>query len=84
MGSLLSLIFCRKSEVDHIGDMASCSVSTSTLGNAGATVSRFEFDDTSFCILNVNLPILDQKSRCQMLKDIAAKAFKSERDQQYK
>jgi len=86
MGSVHMMIFTKKSVVVRLGDIASCSVKTSTLGigNTGANVVRFSFDDTSFCVLNVNLPYGDQKSdvsrRHATLNDVIQKAFKSERD----
>ena len=53
------------------------------MGNKGASIIRFLYEDTSFCFLNCHLDsgntVIDQKKRVQQIAEITGNAFIKER-----
>jgi len=53
------------------------------MGNKGAAILRFTFEDTSFCFSNCHLEAgssyQEAKSRHQMLQQVQKEGFKAER-----
>ncbi len=78
-------VYAKKHIQLKFGDLASCTVKVSGKAN---NIIRFTIADTSFCFMNCNLTggktEVDVRKRQVMLEEISAKAFKGERDTQYK
>ena len=84
MVGVLIVGFCRESIRDRIKHVHSTKVKTGMsgkTGNKGATVLRFEIDDTSFIIANCHLESGQSKTeeRVEQWKDVIANAFQEER-----
>jgi len=84
-GGMYFGVYAKKQYLTRFNDIASCSVKVS---GKTANVIRFNINDTSFCFVNAHLhegkTPLDVTKRQAMVKEIAGKAFKAEREFRYK
>ena len=79
-------LFARRNRTSQITDIATSKVKlgfSGKVGNKGATLIRFLFQDTSFCFLNCHLASgtlpMDMKKRSQQVGEIFSNAFVKER-----
>jgi hypothetical protein len=79
-------LFAKRSISKELTDIATSKVKLGfqgKVGNRGATLIRFLYEDTSFCFINCHLDsgkeFLDQRKRSQQIGEIFANAFVKER-----
>jgi len=80
------VLFAKRSISQQLTDIATSKVKlgfSGKVGNKGATLIRFLFQDTSFCFINCHLEsgsnILDYKKRSQQIGEIFGNAFIKDR-----